>query len=95
MSLRHGLKCTLPNKYLFTLKTGQLLANTLHLAIPGLVDNRISRHTMKLPILTAQQLSTIQYLSLTFRGEHRLRVFDNGILRRIYALQTYIINSEN
>jgi hypothetical protein len=33
-------------------------------------------------------------LSPTLREEHRLRVFDNRVLRRMYALETYIINLE-
>ena len=57
--------------------------------VPGLVANHISKQLGKSSILSAEHLSTIQYFSLTLREEYMLRVFDNRVLRRMYALETY------
>lgn len=74
---------------LFEPKPGQMFPNPSHLCITGLVANHISNHIGKSSILTAVHPSTIQYFFLTLREKHILRVSDNRVLRRRYALETY------
>lgn len=74
---------------LFEPRPGELFPNKSHLCIPGLVANYTSNHLGKSSILTAEHPSTIQYFSLTLREEYMLWVFDNRVLRGMYALETY------
>jgi hypothetical protein len=74
---------------LFEHKPGEIFPNTSHLCIPGLVANHISKHLGKSSILTAEHPSTFQYFCLTLREEYMLRIFDNRVLSRMHALETY------
>jgi hypothetical protein len=65
--------------------------NVCYHSVKNLLSSRLLSKNLKIRIYTTVILLVVLYgcetWSLTLREEHRTRVFENGVLRRIFALK--------
>jgi hypothetical protein len=67
------------------------LGNVCHLSVQSLLSSHLLSKNIKIRIYKSVILPVVQCvcetLSLTLTEEHRLRVFENKVLRRIFGLK--------
>jgi hypothetical protein len=59
--------------------------NACYQSVQKLLSSRLLSRNIKFRIYKAIILPVVLYWSLTLREEHRLRVFENRVLRRIFG----------
>jgi hypothetical protein len=86
-----GITVTNQNLVQEEIKRSLNLGNICHQSVQSLLSSHLLSKNVKIKIYKSVILSVVQYvcetLSLTLREEHRPRVFENKVLRRIFGLK--------